>query len=265
MDSNIANLLDISSCSWQSGDSVRHGEPNIVPHDAKHAPQKGLEFVLARSGYRVRHARSRAQRRKACALIKSMYAWRGYVTDSAAALPHNPNYVTLEASTKKKLFGTLTVGLDSADGLFADELYRREINVLRRAGHRVCEMTRLAFNPQYSSKEVIASLFHLAYLHAHAIHDATDILIEVNPRHASFYQRRLGFKQIGEPRTCTRVNATAILLNVPTDYMASQISRHAGSCDASEKSLYPCFFSAAEVSGLISRMARARLTGKANA
>lgn len=254
MDGTVANLLDITARLWQSGRPIPRGERNVIPHHATRVPQKHPELVLVRSGYRVRHANSLAQRKKARTLVKSMYAWRGYATDSTAALQETPNCVTLEASTTKKLFGTLTVALDSEEGLFADGLYRSEINILRGMGRKVCEMTKLAFNPKYSSKEVIASLFHLAYLYAYHVHNATDILIEVNPRHASFYQRRLGFQQIGEPRTCTRVNAPAILLCVSTDYMASQISGHAGCHSTSEKSLYPYFFSDSEVQGLINRI-----------
>ncbi len=254
MDGTVANLLDITARLWQSGRPIPRGERNVIPHHATRVPQKHPELVLVRSGYRVRHANSLAQRKKARTLVKSMYAWRGYATDSTAALQETPNCVTLEASTAKKLFGTLTVALDSEEGLFADGLYRSEINNLRRKGRRVCEITKLAFNPKYSSKEVIASLFHLAYLYAHHIHNATDILIEVNPRHASFYQRRLGFRQIGEPRTCARVNAPAVLLLVSTDYVASQISQHAGSHHIGEKSLYPYFFSDSEVRNLTNRI-----------
>lgn len=254
MDGTVANLLDITARLWQSGRPIPRGERNVIPHHATRVPQKHPELVLVRSGYRVRHANSLAQLKKARTLIKSMYAWQGYATDSTAALQETPNCVTLEASTAKKLFGTLTVALDSEDGLFADELYRSEINILRRTGRRVCEITTLAFNPKYSSKEVIASLFHLAYLYAHHMHNATDILIEVNPRHASFYQRRLGFRQIGEPRTCARVNAPAVLLHIALDYGAKQIAKYAGSRDPKERSLYPYFFSEAEVQGLTNRI-----------
>ena len=174
-----------------------------------------------------------------------------------ATLPHNPNCIALEASTEDKMFGTLSVGLDSADGLLADSLYQAEIDILRRMGRRVCEISKLAFNPQYSSKEAIASLFHLAYIYAHNIYQRTDLLIEVNPRHVSFYQRRLGFQQIGELRTCPRVDAPAILLHVALDYGAKQIAKYAGSRDPNGKSLYPYFFSAAEVQGLTSRIVNA--------
>lgn len=247
MESTVTDILSVTARLWLGEDPTPRDSPKTVSHHAKHVLPKRTELVLARSGYCVRHAKSRAQHNKARALIKSMYAWRGYTTDSAAALPENSNFVTLEVSAQNKLFGTLTVALDCAEGLFADELYRSEINSLRASGRKVCEIIRLAFNPKYSSKEVIASLFHLAHLYAHRINNATDILIEVNPRHAGFYKRRLGFQQIGEQRHCPRVDAPAVLLRVALEYVEQQIARCAGSWDKNQKSLYPYFFSENEI------------------
>ena len=240
-----------------SRQSPQQGNSHIASNEKTREPQQIHECLLSRSGYRVRMADSPGQRNKATMLIKSMYSWRGYATEHIATLPHNPNCIALEASTEDKMFGTLSVGLDSADGLLADSLYQAEIDILRRMGRRVCEISKLAFNPQYSSKEAIASLFHLAYIYAHNIYQRTDLLIEVNPRHVSFYQRRLGFQQIGELRTCPRVDAPAILLHVALDYGAKQIAKYAGSRDPNGKSLYPYFFSAAEVQGLTSRIVNA--------
>lgn len=229
--------------------------PNDLAPPQAIPPQPYKECVLSRGGYRVRLADSTQQRSKASMLINSMYSWRGYTTDGLE-LPqqHSPDSITLEASTGNRLFGTLTLGLDSEDGLLADGLYQQEIDILRSQGRRVCEITKLAFNPKYSSKEAIASLFHLAYIYAHNIYNATDLLIEVNPRHISFYVRRMGFEQIGEVRTCSRVDAPAVLLQLDLKYSAEQISRHAGSRDTSEKSLYPYFFSKTEVAGLTKRI-----------
>lgn len=214
------------------------------------------ECVLSRSGYRVRLADSPGQRSKASMLISSMYSWRGYSTQALDITQHDPNRITLEASTGQHIFGTLTLGLDSDAGLLADELYQDKIIGMRQAGRRLCEMTKLAFNPDYSSKEVIASLFHLAHIYAYDIYQCTDLLIEVNPRHSSFYKRRLGFAELGEVRTCRRVHAPAVLLHVGLEYCAEQISRFAGTHDPGEKSLYPYFFSKAEVQGLINRIHR---------
>jgi hypothetical protein len=200
------------------------------------------ECLLRCNDYSIRLVDSPRQRNKAGLLIKRMYSWRGYITDDSALVPQNPNYLTLEASSEQQLFGTLTLGIDSKKGLAADELYEKEINIYRKKGHKVCEVSKLAIDPQFSSKELFASLFHLTYIYAHTLHKVKDAFIEVNPRHAAFYKRMLGFKQIGEKRTCPRVNAPAVLLHLDLDYMDAQISCLAGARELKDKSLYPYFF-----------------------
>jgi hypothetical protein len=119
-------------------------------------------------------------------------------------------------------------------------------------GRKLCEVSRLAVDPQYGSKEVLASLFHLAYIYLRIIHKATDVLVEVNPRHAGFYRRMLGFCQVGEVHTCPRVNAPAVLLHLELAYMDTQIAKHAGFRDTTERSLYPYFFASCDSSSLLS-------------
>ncbi len=210
------------------------------------APNRAPECVIERDGFRVCLADSTSQRNKASMLIKRMYSWRGYLTETVATSP-SPNRLIFEVSSivEQELFGTLTLGLDSEEGLLADALYGENINVFRIAGRKVCELSKLAIDPRYGSKEVLASLFHLAYIYAR-LHEVTDAFIEVNPRHAAFYQRQLGFRRLADIRICPRVNAPAVLLHLNWAYMEAQICRHAGSRDSREKSLYPYFLSACE-------------------
>ena len=162
---------------------------------------------------------------------------RGYHTKIASVLPHCPTRITLETSRGEKLFGTLTLGLDSKEGLLADALFQSEINGLRAMGRKLCEITSLAVDPQCESKDVLASLFHLAYIYGRILHKATDLLIEVNPRHARFYKRLLGFHQIGPVRTCPRVNAPAVLLHLVLAHMDTQIAKYGG-CHNTAVSLF---------------------------
>jgi hypothetical protein len=129
--------------------------------------------------------------------------------------------------------------------------------IFRAKGGKLCELSKLAVDPQFGSKSVLASLFHLAYIYARVGHGATDAFIEVNPRHSGFYERRLGFRRIGQMRLCPRVNAPAVLLHLELAYMDVQISKHAGAQGARERSLYPYFFSGCESEDLISRIAQA--------
>lgn len=212
--------------------------------------------VLRQSDYSICLADSPGRCSLVSKLIKRMYSWRGYDTDSAAVFSHDDKQITFEASTKCEPFGTLTLGIDSEKGLLADELYEEEINAFRLKNKKVCEVSKLAVDSKYGSKEVLASLFHLAYIYARTIHKASDAFIEVNPRHAGFYKRMLGFQPIGKVRTCQRVGAPAVLLHLELDYMDAQISSLAGLRGVKDKSLYPYFFPHYKEEGLAYRLKR---------
>jgi hypothetical protein len=207
--------------------------------------------VVHRGEYSIRLAHSSTQRSKASMLVKRMYSWRGYDTEtSTKGITPLPKQMTFEASSSEQLCGTLTLGIDSKQALLADALYREELNTLRANDRRLCEISRLAVDPEYGSKAVLASLFHIAYIFARFVHNITDAVIEVNPRHAAFYQRKLGFRRIGDVRTCPRVNAPAVLLHVELSYMDAQISRHGGLRGTAERSFYSYFFSKLEEQSL---------------
>lgn len=176
-------------------------------------------------------------------LVKEMYSRRGYSTEGVVSMPRRDSAITLDAHDTEKVMGTLTVRMETRDsGLLADALYQTEIDRYRRAGGKVCEVSKLAVDPRYGSKELMAALFQLAYLYAHVINNVTDAFIEVNPRHAGFYKRMLGFTQVGELRTCPRVNAPAVLLHLELACMREQIAMHSGRGPVSrEKTLYPYF------------------------
>ncbi|KAA3652692.1 MAG: N-acetyltransferase [Proteobacteria bacterium] len=183
-----------------------------------------------------------------------MYAWRGLLTHAPSRIDDQPNQLTLIASRGTTMFGTLTLKLDSDEGLLADELYAAEVSAARQTGAQLCELTRLAIDPAFNSKEVLASIFHLAYIFGRLIHRKTDLFIEVNPRHVAFYCRMLGFRVAGEERICPRVNAPAVLLHLPLEYVDQQIKAVAGRPDTGSRSLYSYFFNEIEQQGLLNRL-----------
>jgi len=83
------------------------------------------------------------------------------------------------------------------------------------------------------------------------VHKATDAFIEVNPRHSRFYERMLGFRQLGEMRICPRVGAPAVLLHIDLGYMDAQIREHSGTLDSRERSLYPYFVSGEKAEAVV--------------
>jgi len=196
--------------------------------------------------FKIRLASTEAQRESASYLIQRRYAWRGYEVNGTPS--QTPTRITIAAHDPDGIVGTVTVGLDSCEGLFIDGLYAEEANLLRRDGRRVAEFTKLAVDNNMHSKPLLAALFHIAYICARRIHRCTDLLIEVNPRHATFYRRMLGFEPFGEERGDPRVGAPAVLLRLCLAHAQAEIARLGGRIElaASTRSLYPYFFSAKE-------------------
>lgn len=213
------------------------------------------DFALVRSDYRVRLADEDSHLyARAGELVSSMYGSRGLMTDGTILAKKPSQQVTLAASSGNRVFGTLTLGVDAGNGLLADELYRPEIDQLRTGGHRLCEVTRLALDPQLSCPEVMATIFNVALVLARGVHHRTDLLAEVHPRHAGFYRRTLGYRIVGPQRTCERVSAPAVLMHLCLDFATHQIRQLAGTCNRRERSLYRLFLPPAEQETLLKNL-----------
>ncbi len=211
----------------------------------------------ADSRLRIRRVESTDLHEKASFLVQKMYGWRGYETDFESP---TPNSLTVAAEINDKTLATITVNFDSPDGLAVTSLYPEQVDSLVSQGARVCEFTRLAVDRTEHSKDLLAMIFHVAYVQARLLHGRTDLLIEVNPRHARYYSRMLGFRCLGPKRLCPRVNADAVLMWLPLQHAGDQIARHAGQRrgDEIERSLYPQFFSLDHESAILERL---RATG----
>lgn len=242
----LANLAfnfhhpDSPSFSYNKTQALSPQQYRISINPENYPSHTTPDCLLQRNGYSIHLVNSLKQRIKATTLIKRMYASRGYNTDSASVFSHKPNELTFLVLIQEVAAGTVTLRSDSRQGLLADRLYRDKINEFRQKGRKVCELSRFAIDPQYSSKEMTASLFQIAYTCARNEYEATDFFCEVNPRHAAPQKRMFGFQQIGEERTCPRVNAPAVLLHLELEFVKQQINTLAGSgSQNTNRSLYP--------------------------
>lgn len=236
---------------WQTaGYSASHHGRSDSRH---HTPRRRIR--LADRSFRLACIQNETEFALASDLVAQRYAWRGYQLSDEASLPRPTNQVTFAAYHDESVIGTLTLRTDSAQGLLADELYRDDINMYRaRRDAHCCELTRFALAPTQQSKEVFASLFHLAFIFGREIHQVSDVFIEVNPRHAGFYNRMLGLGQVGMQRICKRVDAPAVLMHGDLSYIEEQIREHGGCPYNRAKSLYPYFFSEQETQSVIQQL-----------
>lgn len=216
------------------------------------------QIALQEEKFKIRLASTPDRRESASLLVKKMYSWRGYAVDDLGQ--QEANRITLVASYRERVIGTLTIGFDSPAGLLADQMYKEEVDRLRAQGRRLGEFIKLAADRDMHSMRVLAALFHLAYIYGRRIHGCTDAVIEVNPRHVGFYHKILGFEQIGPERICPRARAPAVLLSVSADYVAEKIRQFGGQREKArgEHSLYPWFFSPEEEEGITRRLMQGR-------
>ncbi len=211
----------------------------------------------------IRAADSHGVRSSARILIDRRYAGRGYRTGSASTGDEEQR-VTLVAVDGEAVVGTLSVGFDGEQGLLVDDLFKAEADAMRSQGRTLCEFTKLAMEVPKHAQRILAALFHLAFIHAHAIRGCSTLLIEVNPRHVRFYELKLGFKVAGPTRHNRRVDAPAVLMVLDLAYVHDQIRRLAGkppeetATERRERSLFPLGFSPREEAGIIERLRRAQ-------
>jgi hypothetical protein len=213
------------------------------------------DVIIDMKTFGIRLADTDEGRNSASLLINKMYAWRGYTTSKIE--PH-PNRITLAASDKGNTIGTVTLGLDSPTGILADEIFKDQVDALRAAGAKVCEITKLAFDHTVRSKHALAALFHTVFIYSYHINQCSHALIEVNPRHRRFYENMMGFKRLGDVRNNPRVDAPAYLLAIELAEMQERIKEMGGTADTptgqTQRSLYPFFFSYREEEGIVSRL-----------
>lgn len=215
------------------------------------------EMAQQKDKFRVRLLSSDSTRREgASLLIEKMYSWRGYHTKKQ--IDETPNRITLVAEFDGHVYGTITVNLDSDTGLAADETYPDVMGALRGEGRKVCEFGKFAVEQSVKSKRLMGTLFHLMCIYAFRIQDCDDALIEVNPRHRSFYEKYMDFFATAEERICQRVGAPAVLLRLTRETYRARVDELGGRWRdlKEEKSMYKYFFPRVEEDAIAERLGR---------
>lgn len=162
-------------------------------------------------------------------LVYRMYSARGYSVAEPGSQPRPARKSARRESViigriGDRVVGTVTVGIDSPNGLLVDEGNADAVDRLRRRGMRLGEVVRLAVDEELDSRRVLASLFNAA----HGVMEANrldHVFIEVNPRHVAFYRRALCFEVEGEERVCPRVGAPSLLLRMRVANLTSKIGQ----------------------------------------
>ncbi len=192
-------------------------------------------FVDGQRKFEIRLAMDGASKKRAQGLVKQAYGARGLHLETAVAKPFNSHreeekFALIVETDHGKLAGTVGLVVESANGLPCDSIFRAEADALRKKGRRLAEVTGLAAD-RAESKEVLLHLMDFVLILARRVVRATDVLIEVHPRHTLFYRRALLFEEAGSVRACRRVGgAPASLLRLDLDLMREALLKEGGRC-----------------------------------
>ena len=174
-------------------------------------------------------AKSYRERDEADNLVYRMYSSRGYSVAEPGSEPRPARRdarreSVILARIHGRVVGTMTVGIDSPNGLLVDEANREQVDPLRLKGMRLGEVVRFALDRDVDSRDVLGALFNAA----HGIMEANrldHVFIEVNPRHVGFYRRAFCFKAVGSEKCCPRVGAPSVLLRMRVADFTSKIGQ----------------------------------------
>ncbi len=204
-----------------------------------------------KNGWRVVVANSQPLREKAFKLIYDIYLGRGYDLKLGrqsgfwCTIHHlHPRTVTFLAEKSGQPVGTVSVIPDSRLGLPADLIFPEQLEFLRKAGRRLCEVFSLGVVEEipHSSIDLAMHLYRLARLTATSVFNDTDIVASIMAHHAAFYSNILLFDEISpdsrlSPRTGAQVRYTHIDLETMETRYAERYSRLKG-----KRNLHRWFF-----------------------
>lgn len=199
----------------------------------------------------IKVANNLKQREAAYQLASETYKSCGYVNDFHTSL-HVQSYdirsdtiTFISLNHMGDVVGSITVVSNKSGQLPSDQIFHNELSCLYQDGKIIVEATRFVTDKtRNNSKDVINNLLNQIFIYAISVLQADEMVIEVNPRHAGFYQRLLCFEKLGDEKPCDRVNgAPAVLLRVPLQLAKNKIEEGRSNSKPDRKCLYHSFMS----------------------
>jgi ribosomal protein S18 acetylase RimI-like enzyme len=143
--------------------------------------------------------------RQAYRLVHDVYLGSGFIDPDPSGMRLRIYETAAETATfvaklEGKVVGVLSVVEDSPDlGLPSDCVFKTELDALRRAGRRLCEVTNQAVAEEYRKSAVPTELMRTA-IAVSLTQGYDEAIAAVSPSHNGFYEL-LGFRQVGSLRS----------------------------------------------------------------
>jgi hypothetical protein len=155
-------------------------------------------------------------------LVYDCYRAQGWIDECpfrvhTTAQAASPGATVLTAVAPDQIVATLTITRDSAGGLALDPVFAEDLVELRASGQRLAEIGLLANSGAPSVLEHL-----LAISLDYGLRDAySGVVLAADPRHAAYFERRLGFRAVGRERAVPALRgAGRVLLYVDREAFA---------------------------------------------
>lgn len=143
---------------------------------------------------------NRDEQKNAQELVNSVYAQNGYVSKDETRLIEKARQfkdktITIIALKNEEIVGTISLVLDSKQGLPMDDIFGEENDGLRSCGRSLCEVAGFAV----TEAGFRTGLILCQYVNIIAVQmlNLTDYVVNINPEHRSFYTQVLKFVPFG--------------------------------------------------------------------
>lgn len=214
----------------RSRPSTRHRRSRMRrPIMRRHTTIDGITYKVADS-FRERQA--------AFELVYQAYAEKGLAGPNGWKLRLSarhllPDSAVFIACDGDKVVSTVSLLSGRGMGLLLEQEFGAEVESLRSDGLNLAEISSLASRKDYLGHRQMFGIFKnlVGLMVSYARHNAMErLLIAVHPKHARFYERSFGFRQIGKQRSYARVQGQPAVACVHDfdrfDAQASPLKEH---------------------------------------
>jgi len=186
-------------------------------------------------------------------LVQDVYTKEGYINAEEASCScrilenHFFEKTTVFVGKKnEKIIFTVSLFPDTPYGLPMDQVYKQELDHLRRQGRKIGEVGCLATHPEFRNGSQNIPMYGNKIMYKYAMENLKidDLVITVHPKHAVVYKEILMFEELGksEIKAHPKVNgnpAVALRLNL---HEAEKKYRHFYQNNPIESNLHHFFF-----------------------
>ncbi len=163
--------------------------------------------------YVFKIATDREELEQAYELVYQSYRRKGYLGEDPSGIrllvQHaHPQAVTFVGKLGDEVMITMSLFPDSVLGLPMDDLFKTELDVLRRRKRAIAEVGSLASSPKVRSGRQQLPMMMNNIMHRYARHHLgiDDLVITVNPAHEFVYRHSILFRRIGRNKAYDKVN-----------------------------------------------------------